>query len=101
MAEGNGDGSLLVDPKPKIVALVSIRTDEVLAVEDLLEDNPAYTLANNEPRRRVCGCMAALRGAPRPVRMSETREEVLKVVDPDGTKFAEFRWMDMDNRKSG
>jgi hypothetical protein len=102
MAEGNGDGVLVLGPtKPKVVAKVSIRIGEVLAVEDLLEDNPAYTIANTEPRKRVSGCMAALRGAPRAVRMNQTRQEVLAVVDPDGTLFREFDWQDLDGRKAG
>jgi len=102
MAEGNGDGVLILgQERPAVTAKVSIRIGEVLAVEDLVEDNPDYTVANMEPRKRVSGCMAALRGAPRPVRMNQTRDEVLAKVDPDGTLFGEFDWQDVDGRKAG
>jgi len=94
------DGKVL-NLKPKVVAHVSIRREEVLVVEDLMGDNPHYSFVNNEPRKRINGCMALMSGGPHKVRMNQTREEVLAKIDPDGTLFVHFDHQDPDGRRSG
>jgi len=79
---------------PETVAFVSVRYGEILAVEDLMEDTPDWTLGCGLPRRRPCASALVLRDMPRPIRVQETREQVLAEVDPDGKLFLRFVWRD-------
>jgi len=83
---------------PATKAFVSVRAEDVLLVDDMMEDTPDWTLGCGLPRRRPCGCIAILRGSAKPVRMSHDREEILKAVDPEGARFVTFRYVDPDGR---
>ena len=94
------DGKILA-LRPNLVAYVSVRRDEVLTVEDITEDNPDYSIVNQEPRKRIAGSIMVIRGFAKPLRTNDKRADVLRKIDPDGTLFAEFTWQDPDGRRSG
>lgn len=103
MAEGNGQsgGSVMAPdfkPTPPSQAFVSIRVDQVLVVEDLLDETPDWVVGCGLPRRRPVASLIGMSNASIRVRVQETREEFLRKIDPNGKLFATFKWRDPEGR---
>lgn len=89
-------------PTPEIVAEVSIRSGEILVIEELFGDNDSHLVGQGEPRRVPIGSMLALKHGRQPVRVGIMRADLLALVEsvePD--EFITLPWVDPDKRRAG